>query len=125
MDRDPFFRRVLWTSAAFNLGGALLFAFPASLGQVVGLPAEVPGIYRAFVALFVVLFGGSYAWLAAQPTIDRAFVAFAAIGKASAFALILLFWIAGEGSLRGVAAGAGDLVFAGIFAWWLGQTARA
>ena len=124
MNDNAIFRRVLWTSAAFNVGGACLFGFPASLGRLVGLPADVPGIYRAFVALFVLLFGGSYAWLAAQPTIDRAFVGFAAIGKSSAFALIAIFWLAGEIPGLGVIAGAGDLGFAAIFAGWLLRSAR-
>jgi hypothetical protein len=119
-DRDEFMRRALWLSVAYNFGGALLFAFPSSpLGQLAGLPMSVPPIYCALLAFFVVLFGGTYAWLARQPNIDRPLVAFAAVGKAGAFGVILAFWLLGEAPGRGVLAATGDLVLAGIFVRWL------
>jgi hypothetical protein len=68
---------------------------------------------------FMVLFGGAYAWLACQPTIDRHLVALAAIGKGGDFAVIVTFWLLGEAPARGVLSASGDLVLAGIFAWWL------
>lgn len=124
MSQDAFIRRILWLSALFNLGGAYLFAFPASaLGQFAGLPAAVPLLYRAFVALFVLLFGGLYAWLAMQPVVHRPMVAFAAIGKSSAFVLMLLLWLLGEASLRGVQAITGDLLLAVLYLHWLRRTA--
>ena len=120
MDRDNFIRRALWASVAFNAGGAVLFAFPASpLGQIAGLPDAVPLLYRVLVAFFVVLFGGSYAWLARQPTIDRPLVAFAAIGKAGFFAITVVFWLLGAVPGRAVLGASGDLLLAGIFAGWL------
>jgi hypothetical protein len=119
MTRDDLMRRVLWTSALFNLGGALLFLFPASLGRLAGLPAPVPLAYAALLALFIVLFAGAYAWLALQPHFDRPLVAFAAIGKAAAFTVVLACWLAGAVEGRAVLAITGDLVFAAIFAWWL------
>ncbi|MBI1815955.1 MAG: hypothetical protein HYR72_13330 [Deltaproteobacteria bacterium] len=113
-------RRALWLSVAYNFGGALLFAFPSSvLGQLAGLPTSVPPLYCALMAFFVVLFGGTYAWLARQPTFNRPLVAFAAIGKAGAFGIILACWLVGEASGRGVLAASGDLVLAGIFVRWL------
>lgn len=121
--RDKVLRRALWASVVYNLGGALLFAFPSSpLGQAAGLPTPVPPIYSTLVAFFVVLFGGSYAWLACQRTMDRPLVALAAIGKSSVFAIIFIFWLLGEAPGRGVLAATGDLLFAGIFAWWLFNT---
>jgi hypothetical protein len=117
---DNFLRRALWVSVVYNFGAALLFAFPSSsLGQLVGLPTPVPPMYSALLALFVGLFGGAYAWLACQPTIDRPLVALAAIGKAAVFALLFVFWLLGEAPGRVVLAAVGDLIFAGIFAWWL------
>ena len=68
---------------------------------------------------FVVLFAGAYAWVALQPTIHRPLVALAAIGKAGAFALFLICWLAGAASGLSVVALGGDLAFAAIFAWWL------
>jgi hypothetical protein len=117
---DVVVRRALWATAVFNLLGALMFAFPASLpGRLTGLPADVPVIYRAMVALFIVLFAGMYAWLARAAVIDRPMVAFAAIGKASAFGMVALLWRVGLAAGMGVVALSGDLAFATVFAWWL------
>jgi hypothetical protein len=113
-------RGALWVSVVYNVGGALLFAFPSSpLGQLAGLPTPVPSIYGVLLAFFVVLFGGAYAWLACQPTIDRPLVALAAVGKAGVFVVVVTFWLLGEAPGRGVPVAAGDLVLAGVFAWWL------
>ncbi len=68
------------------------------------------------------LFGAAYAWLAAQPAINRPFVAFGAIGKAAAFALIFTLWLTGEVTATSVAAMSGDLVLAGLFALGLGRS---
>jgi hypothetical protein len=119
MDRDHVVRRALGASAVFNVGGAILFGFASTLGPLVGLPAPVPRVYAALLAMFVLLFGGSYAWLARQPEIDRPLVALAAIGKASAFTLAALFWLLGDIGGRAVIAVTGDLMFALVFAWWL------
>lgn len=112
-------RYALWASALFNLGGAFLFAFPDSLGQLAGFPGHVPRVYSALLALFVILFGGAYAWLARQPRIDRPLVALAALGKAGAFAVVLAFWVLGDVPVRSVLAMSGDLMFALVFGWWL------
>jgi hypothetical protein len=120
MNTDTFMRRALWISVVYNLGGAFLFAFPSSrLGQLAGLPSLVAPIYSTLLAFFVALFAGAYTWLARQPHIDRQLVALCAIGKAGAFAVILVYWLLGQGSGRGVLAATGDLVLAGIFASWL------
>ncbi len=120
MDKDRVIRYALWTSVAFNLFGALLFAFPASpLGQFAGLPVPVPALYNMMLAFFVVLFAGAYSWLALQPNIDRPMVALSAIGKAGAFLVMVILWLVGEISGRSVMFASGDLIFACIFAWWL------
>jgi len=120
MTDDLFVRRVLLLSAGFNLLGGLLFAFPGfPTGRLAGLPAEVPGLYRATVFLFIVLFGAMYGWLARQPRIDRPMVAFGAIGKAAFFTLVLIFWWAGAVPGRTVWLSSGDFVLAGVFALWL------
>ena len=120
MNKDRVLRRALWFSAPYNVGGAALFAFPSSLfGQFAGLPTSVPPLYSTLLGFFVLLFGGAYAWLAMQGEIDRPLVAFAAIGKAGVFTLILVLWIVGSAPPRGVLAASGDLVLAVIFAWYL------
>jgi hypothetical protein len=125
VDREFFIRRVLWISAVFNLGGALLFTFPASFGQLAGLPVPVPRIYTALLVLFILLFGASYAWLALQPVIDRPMVALAAFGKAGAFAVIFACWLLGEAPGLGVVGASGELALATLFAWWLLSRAQA
>jgi hypothetical protein len=120
MDREQVLRRALWATAVFNLGGAVMLGFPASPpAQLAGMPADVPLLYRALTAMFVLLFGGAYAWLAAQPAIDRPFVRFGAIGKSCAFATVLLLWLAGVAAGRSVAVFSGDLAFAALFFWCL------
>jgi hypothetical protein len=118
--RDRFFRRVLWTTAVLNVGAAAVFVFPDSLpGRILGLPASVPLLYRVLVGLFVALFGGAYAWLAQHATIDRPLVGIGAIGKAGAFGGALLCWLLGATTGLLPALFSGDLLLAGIFAWWL------
>ena len=120
-DADEIMRYALWAAAIFNVGGALLFAFPGSLGRMAGLPAELPRVYGALLVSFVLLFGGAYAWLALQPVFDRPLVALAAIGKAGAFAVVFACWLLGDVSVLSVVAISGDLAFALLFAWWLSR----
>ena len=123
MNRQMVLRRALMVSAGFNLLAAFLFAFPASFaGQLAGLPAEVPLVYRAMTALFVLLFGAAYAWLAGQDVVDRAFVIFGAIGKISAFVLVVLLWRLGAAGGIGALIASGDVVFAAVFLWCVGGT---
>jgi hypothetical protein len=120
MDKEKWFRRTLWLSVVYNLGGAFLFAFPSSaLARLTGLPGPFAHVYCAMLAFLVSLFAGAYAWLAVQQDIDRPLVAFSAIGKGGAFSLILAFWFLVQTPARGVLAASGDLAFAGIFASWL------
>ena len=118
-------RRALRTSFVFNLFGALGFAFPESLGRLAGFPSPVPHVYSATLAVLVTLFGCTYAWLAAQPRIDRPIVAFCALGKAGFFTVVLACWLLGELPGMALGAAAGDLVFAAIFFWWLLGDAEA
>jgi hypothetical protein len=117
---DDLMRRALGVTAVMNLLAAALFAFPASgVGQLAGLPAPVPPLYAALVALFTALFGGMYAWLARQPRVDRPMVVLAVVGKTSVVALAVAFFLAGVAPARLVGLAGADLAFAAIFAWWL------
>src|SRR5262249_15888788 len=122
--QDSFMRAALIASAVMNTGAALIFALPDSLGQLAGLPRPVPHIYTTLLAVFVMVFGIAYGWLARQPIIDRPVVGFSALGKTAVFATILVFWILGDLSSRSVLAAIGDLIFAAIFAWWLISSKR-
>ncbi|MBB3228874.1 hypothetical protein FHW69_003519 [Luteibacter sp. Sphag1AF] len=120
MNRDQWLRRFLWASAAFNMGGVGLFAFSGSaLSQMFDLPAEVPPLYRALTVLFMLLFGGAYAWAAAAPRIERPLVVFGAIGKLAAFAVVAGLWATSAITTRTLGMVSGDLVFAALFFWAL------
>jgi hypothetical protein len=127
VNRDAFIRKVLWATVFYNLAGALAFAFPASVGQLAGLPVPVAPIYSVLLALFVLLFGAAYLWLALQPTIDRPLVAFAALGKASVFVAAVVLWAMDRGPGWFIPGATGDLIFALLFTWWLwgGSASRA
>lgn len=110
----------LWASVPYNAGAALLMALPGSaLAQWLGFPGPVHPVYGALLAVFALLFGGAYAWLAAQPVIHRPLVGLAAAGKLSVFAVVAAFWLGGSVPGRLVLATSGDLVFGGVFLWWL------
>ena len=65
-------RRALWFSVFYNLSGTFLFAFPQSFaGRLAGLPSSVPALYAAMLGFFVLLFAGTYLWLALQREIVR------------------------------------------------------
>jgi len=115
-------RRVLLAAALFNFGAALAFTLPTTLGAVAELPAAPP-LYTTLVALFVLLFGGSYLWLALQPVISRPLLALGAIGKTTAAVAFTLLWLCGEASLLLMLGGLGDLAFAVVFFVWLRSTA--
>jgi len=117
---DKFMRAALWASVPYNVGAAMVSAFPASaLAQVQGFPAPVHPIYGSLLAVFALLFGGAYAWLALQPVIHRPLVVLAAVGKLAVFSTVTAFWSAGAISGRLVLAGSGDLFFGAIFCGWL------
>lgn len=119
------FRRLLWAAALFNVLAAVMLGFPGSqLGQMAGLPAQVPLAYRAIVAAFVLLFAGCYAWLAAQPEPNRPMVALGAIGKAVVVLVVIALWLAAEASFTSLAVVSGDLLFAALFLWWLSSSPR-
>ena len=122
----PLFRRLLWVAALFNVFGACVLGFPGSaLGQMAGLPADVPTVYRVVVDVFVLLFGGSYAWLATQHEPNRPMVVLAALGKTSVFVAFVVLWLAGELTSTSVALASGDLAFAALFVWWLSSSKPA
>ena len=126
MISDDLLRRFLWLTAVANTVVAFVFAFPASLGRPVDLPVPVPLVYSLFAGLFILLFGGAYAWLALQPRIHRPLVALGALGKTGAVLVVLTAWLLGAASTRLLLLISGDLVLAAVFvAWLLGNRADA
>jgi len=119
-NRDKWMRRVLWLASVFNLGGAMLLAFPAApLGRLAGFPPNVPGIYCALLSFLVALFGASYVWLALQPIIHKPLVVLTAVGKVGVFVIVAAFWLVGAAPGSGVVVASGDLALGSYFIWWL------
>jgi len=106
--------------------GAALFAFPASyLGQLSGLPAAVPPLYRFLLASFVFCFGCAYIWLAQQKSVSRLFVLFGALDKTLVFFVVFALWLAQESPLEHVLIISGDLAFAVMWVFWLISTRQS
>jgi len=113
-------RRALFATAAMNTLGAALFAPSAhALRAVAGFPEAERPLYLAIVSMFVLLFGVGYLWAAVAGRADRLFIAVAAAGKLSFFALLVSFWAAGALPVRAPLVGTGDLVFGILFLIWL------
>lgn len=106
-------RLLFLASAVFTLTGVAIFGLPrATPGALAGLPADVPAVYRGLAAIFMLLFGGLYAWIATRPSVQTGLVAFAAIAKLVAFVGFVLMWLTAAVPLRTLGAVSGDLVLA-------------
>jgi hypothetical protein len=125
MDRTALMRATLWATVFFNIGGALNFIFPASLGQtLLGLPLPAPHFYTWFMALIIGAGAGLSAWLALQPRINRSLVAVIAMAKTGFFVVALACWFLGEVPARCVAIASVDLALAAVCFWWLLRGSR-
>jgi hypothetical protein len=112
-------RTTLWLSFPFNFVAAWMLMHPASeLGQLLGMPTQVPSLYSLVVGFLVCEFGLTYAWLAMQKHVHRPLLAFCAIGKSGVFAIVLLLWLAADVSGRLVLMASGDLALALV--WFIG-----
>jgi hypothetical protein len=125
MRRVLLLRRALWATAFFNAGGAVLFFFPRSVGQLVPLPLPAPLLYSLFCAAVIGIFAGVYTWLALQERPSRPFLVVSALGKIAFFAICVISWLLGESSGRVVAIASLDIVFAAIFLYCMPRQGAA
>lgn len=110
----------LWISVPFNFLAAYAVLLPGSaLGQLIGLPPDVPLIYAALLSFMVGAFGCVYAWLASRPLMNKPVLAIGAIGKTGVFVIALALWLMGEGPGGVVFVATGDLAFATLWVMWL------
>lgn len=108
-------RWVLRVAGIFNLGAALLFAFPESLGRLAGLPGGGPRFYVWLLAVWVALLGLVYLWLAQREAVDRPLLGTAALIKASVFVVAIASFVRGELTATALLPAGADLVFAALF----------
>lgn len=117
----PIWMRVaLFATAVMNLAGAAVFV-PAARGlrEFGGLPDAGHPLYISTVGLFIFTFGSAYLYAAVTARADRLFIAVAAAGKLSFFALLVGLWVSGDLTGWIPLAGTGDLVFGTVFLIWL------
>lgn len=125
MDRTTIMRRALVFGGLFNLAAAVPVALPHTVGTLLGL--RPPGtLFHAWVlAFFIAVFGLVYLWLARRPRIDLPLVVVAAIGKLGIFVISAACWMLGDISGRAMVPAVGDLAFALVFLWWAAGEQRA
>lgn len=118
-------RRALFITAAMNIAVAATF-IPAAepLRLAAGFPAGGHPLYLLTIGLFIATFGLGYLWCAVAGRADRLFIALAALGKLSFFALVVRFWSLGDLPVRAPILGSADLVLGTMFVVWL-LSARA
>lgn len=112
--------RVVFAAAAFfncAVGLPLLLA-PAQGVALMGVPAQASMLFVQMSGALIVMFGVSYAWVAADLGL-RPLVWLGAIGKLLAFSLLAIYWRQGEVPDTPFILGFGDLIFALVFLWFL------
>jgi hypothetical protein len=113
-------RTVLFATAVMNLLGGVIFLPPAAgLRALAGLPPGEHALYLSIVAMFVMLFGLGYLWVAVANRPERLFITLSAVGKLTFFALLVGLWSAGSVPGTVPLTGVGDLVFGLLFVKWL------
>jgi len=122
MSHDRILRNALWATVALNLIGVAVFGLAAFALPSPLLPGAVPPFFAAQIGFTIALFGGVYAWLALQPTFNRALVVVGGLGKLGFFALTVAYAVAGAVPLGTVLGASPDLAFAAIFLWWARAT---
>lgn len=120
MTLSIFMRGAMFATAGMNILGAAAFVPSArALRAIAGMPEGDHPLYLATVSMFVLIFGLAYLWAAVAGRAERLFVAVAAAGKLSFFALLVWFWAIGALPIRAPLAGTGDLIFGVLFLRWL------
>ena len=113
-------RVVMLVTAIMNILGAITFVPSARALRVMGgFPALAHPLYLSTIGAFIGIFGLAYLWSAVTGKADRQFVAVAAAGKLTFFALLVRYAWAGVLPLSAALSGTGDLVIGGLFLVWL------
>ena len=113
-------RVVMFATAILNILGAVTFVPSARALRVMGgFPEVAPPLYLTTIGAFIGIFGLAYLWSAVTGRADRQFVAVAAAGKLTFFALLVRYWWAGLLTSKAAMSGTGDLVIGSLFVVWL------
>ena len=126
MITEQWVRGTLWLSFPFNLIAAYGLFLPASfVGQLIGLPTEVPLAYAALLSYMVLVFGFVYAWLATNAVINKPLLFVGCVGKGGVFLITGVLCLLGAAPGAAVLVASGDLAFATIWGLWLWNTRQS
>ena len=123
MFSESLVRKVLVLTVVYNLCGALMFMFPATLGAVADLPTPAPLINSWLVGGVILLLGMVAVWQCRRP-LDLPLLTVFGIAKLAFFLLMLTSHLLGEVNLFAVLAASADLVMGTLFLGHVWQTAR-
>jgi hypothetical protein len=118
---------LFWLAAAYNGSAAAVALLAPDLHVerffAPGTALEGPVAHLNLQAFWVsvLLFGVGYAIVARDPRRNHGILFLAALGKTYVFVVFTSHWLEGSMQLLALAGGIGDLVFAGLFAWFLWQ----
>lgn len=118
MDKEKIMKWTLIVGALFNFFAATVILFPDTIGAFSGLPASGSPFYNRMIAMFILVFGFIYGWLATNKEINRSIVGVAIIGKFGVFIVATLSFILGDIVFSAVMPAIIDLLFGFIFLWW-------
>ena len=113
-------RLTLKASVVLNFVAAYLLAFPSSLlGNLLGLPQDVPLLYSSLLSFVVLVFGLIYAWLSRQPSVYQPLLFVGAFGKVCFFLIGVGLLVLESASKGFVGLLAGDFILGSTWFWAL------
>ena len=114
-------RTALWISVPLNALGVIVFGSAALGRPVMDLPLPIAPFYAAQLTMTIALFGGVYAWLAQQTTVNRPLLFIGGLGKLAFFLVFVAYAVAGDLPWSVVANGLPDLILGTLYLTWLAR----
>ncbi|MEX1665285.1 hypothetical protein [Zhongshania arctica] len=113
-------RLLFQISAIFNgIACLILFAPFGIAGQLGVRPIPAGGPFELIAVSAIALFGLAYFWVSKNPYGNLQLVKLGLIGKIAVVAIVYYSAFVGTASLEFAALASGDIVFSGLFIWFL------
>ena len=114
--RTRYASRVFAAAGFFNIVvGTSMFLAPLLTTRLLGIAPPESFLFMDLASWLILVLGVGYCLTALNPERNRDLMLVGAVGKLMVLPLMLAAWRRGQVGLPGVAAGAGDLVFALLF----------